>query len=179
MSQTSSTSWPSKFKPSFPARRSTKRRCGHASASLTGRPPSATASGRTQPPCIQTLTARLALCITSMHACGSDFFSAWTKELSSPEPFLACTFRPHEVGSLRVRRKSDVPLLPNSEKPTWVRIADPTASEIALTKDSKESLAWLLSCVQSTPTKPLSDPHLLHCLSAADAMAEGDTVALH
>ena len=58
-----------------------------------------------------------------------------------------------------------------------MRIADPTASDIALTKDSK-SLAWLLSCVQSTPTKPLSDPHLLHCLSAAEAMAEGDTVGI-
>ena len=31
---------------------------------------------------------------------------------------------------------------------------------------------------QSTPTKPLSDPRLLHCLSAADAMAEGDTVEI-
>ena len=84
-----------------------------------------------------------------------------------------------EVGSLRVRRKSDVPLLPNSDRPTWV--ADPTAYEITLTKDSKASLAWLawlLSCVQSTPTKPLSDPHLLRCTSAADAMAEGDTVGI-
>ena len=66
-----------------------------------------------------------------------------------------------------------MPLLPNSDEPTWVRIADPTASEITLTRHSKESLAWLLSCVQSTHAKPLSDPHLLHCVSAADAMAEG------
>ena len=41
----------------------------------------------------------------------------------------------------------------------------------SLSKDSKESLAWLLSCVQATPTKPLSDPRLFHCVSAADAVA--------
>ena len=44
-----------------------------------------------------------------------------------------------------------MPLLPNSERITWVRIADPTASDIALTKESKESLAWLPLCVQATP----------------------------
>ena len=32
--------------------------------------------------------------------------------------------------------------------------------------------------LQATPTKPLSDPRLLQCLSAADAMAEGDKVGL-
>ena len=60
-----------------------------------------------------------------------------------------------------------------SDRLTWVRIADPTASEIALTKDSKESLAWLLSCVQSTPTKPLSDPH-----SQPQTLAEGEGVGI-
>ena len=83
-----------------------------------------------------------------------------------------------EVGSLKIRRKSDVPLFPSSDRLTWVRIADPSASEIALTKNSEKSFTWLLSCVQATPTKPLSDPHLLRCLSAADAMAEGDTVGI-
>ena len=52
------------------------------------------------------------------------------------------------------------------------------SSEIALAKDSKESLAWLLCFVQATATKALSDPLLLQCLSAADAMAEGDKVGI-
>ena len=95
-----------------------------------------------------------------------------------PGLHISVSSRVFEVGSHKVRRKSDVPLLPSSERLTRVRVADPTASEIALTKDSKEALAWLLSCVQATPTKPLSDPHLLHCMSAADAMAEGDTVGI-
>ena len=95
-----------------------------------------------------------------------------------PGLHISASARLIEVGSLRVRRKSDVPLLPNSDKPTWVRIADPTAAEIARTKSSKEARARLLSCVQSTPTKPLSDPYLLRCMSAADAMAEGEIVGI-
>ena len=95
-----------------------------------------------------------------------------------PGLHISTSARIIEVGSIKVRRKSDVPLLPNSDRLTWVRVADPSASEISLTKDSKDCLAWLLSCVQATPTKPLADPHLLNCLSAADAMAEGDTVGI-
>ena len=124
-------------------------------------------TGHMQRLCAQTSTAPQAHYTTSTLACGSASFSAWTTEPSNQNYTWP-------VGSLRVRRKSDVPLLPNSDKPTWVRIADPTTSEITLTKSSKESLAWLLSCVQSTPAKP----HLLHCVSAADAMAEGDTVGI-
>ena len=63
-----------------------------------------------------------------------------------------------EVGSGHVSSKSDVPLLPNSERLTWVRVADPTPSDIAFTESSKESLSWLLSCVQATPTKPVAAP---------------------
>ena len=95
-----------------------------------------------------------------------------------PGLHISTSSRIIEVGSIKVRRKSDVPLLPNSDRLTWVRVADPSASEISLTKDSKDCVAWLLSCVQATPTKPLADPRLLNCLSAADAMAEGDTVGI-
>ena len=84
-----------------------------------------------------------------------------------PGLHISASSRVIEVGSHKIRRKSDVPLLPSSER-----------SAIALTKDSKEALAWLLSCVQAIPAKPLSDPHLLHCMSAADAMTEGDTVGI-
>ena len=89
-----------------------------------------------------------------------------------PGLHISASARVMEVGSLRVRRRSEFLFCPIQTT------RDPTASEIALTKESKGSLAWLLSCVQSTPTKPLSVPHLLHCLSAADAMAEGDTVGI-
>ena len=58
-----------------------------------------------------------------------------------PGLHISASSRVIEVGSHKVRRKSDVPLLPSSDRLTWVRVADPTASEIALTKDSKEALA--------------------------------------
>ena len=70
-----------------------------------------------------------------------------------PGLHISTSSRIIEVGSIKVRRKSDVPLLPNSDRLTWVRVADPSASQISLTKDSKDCLAWLLSCVQATPTK--------------------------
>ena len=91
-----------------------------------------------------------------------------------PGLHISASARVIEVGSLRVRWKSDAPLLPNSDKPTWVRIADPAATEIVLTKSSKEALAWLLSCVQSTPTKPLSDPHLMLHVSSRRNGRKGD-----
>ena len=86
-----------------------------------------------------------------------------------PGLHISASARVIEVGSLRVRRKSDVPLLPNSDKPTWVRIADPTASEITLTKSSNslapilcavrshcQSRASCVACQQPTPWQPLA-----------------------
>ena len=129
------------------------------------------------PLCTQTSTAHRPLFTTSLCGCGNVSSPAYIDN-GAVVTSIPVSARIIEVGSLRVCRKSDVPLLPKSDRPTWVRVADPTASEIALTKDSRESLASLLSCVHSTPTKPLSDPRLLRCLSAADAMAEGDTVGI-
>ena len=48
-----------------------------------------------------------------------------------------------EVGSLKIKSKADVPLVPPSHKHQWVRLADPHRAEIHLRQESKFVLAWL------------------------------------
>ena len=113
-----------------------------------------------------------AIYIASIRACGEVSLQPWRQSESPPGLHIPDSSKVIKVGSARVRRKSDVPLiLPNFERLTRVRVADPTAGDIALTKNSEESLAWLW---------PLAAPLLLHCLSAADAdaMAESHKVGI-
>ena len=70
-----------KSKPSYPAKRSTRKACSRAWVSSTGQPPSATTSDHTQHPCTRTSTARRAHCATFLPACGDVSFSAWATEL--------------------------------------------------------------------------------------------------
>ena len=83
-----------------------------------------------------------------------------------------------ECSGKPVRCRADLPAVPASHKPTWVRISDPNSPTVTLRKDSKVCLNWLSRCFASAPTVPLALPPLLPCLAAADACAEGDTVGI-
>ena len=132
----------------------------------------ATTSGPTQHPCTPTSTALQELSTISTPAYGSASFSAWTTgQLSSDRCPASTSQPPPESSRWAASGCAGSQTCPYFLTQTSLRVADPAATEIVLTKSSKEALAWLLSCVQSTPTKPLSDPHLLRCMSAADAMA--------
>jgi len=82
------------------------------------------------------------------------------------------------VGARHVATKADIPNAPATHKPTYVRVQDPARNECHLGKDSQAALQWLLSCMQFAPQQPLQLAPLLHCMCAADAMAQGDTVGL-
>ena len=83
-----------------------------------------------------------------------------------------------EVGPIAVQRKQDVPRIPPSHKPQWVRLADPMRSEIHLRNESRQALRWLSACFNHDQLRTLRQSPLLHCMAAADAMAEGDTVGI-
>ena len=83
-----------------------------------------------------------------------------------------------EVGSVHVQSKQDVPRVPPSHKPQWVRLADPSRSEIHLRNESRQALLWLAACFHHDQLRTLRQAPLLHCMAAADAMAEGDTVGI-
>ena len=51
-----------------------------------------------------------------------------------------------EVGGIKIKSKSHVPLVPPSHKHQWIRLADPHRSEIHLCQESKFVLAWLSQC---------------------------------
>ena len=83
-----------------------------------------------------------------------------------------------EVGSIAVQSKQDVPRIPPSHKPQWVRLADPSRNEIHLRNESRQALIWLSACFRHDQLRTLRQSPLLHCVAAADAMAEGDTVGV-
>ena len=68
--------------------------------------------------------------------------------------------------------------IPAADKTIWVRIADPSASEITLRYESKAAIHWLAQCFSYEFTMPLVKQPLLPCLAAADAMADGSTVGI-
>ena len=82
------------------------------------------------------------------------------------------------VGARNVACKADIPAVPATHKPTYVRIADPARNEVHLGKDSQSALRWLASCMQFTPRHSLQLPPVLHCICAADAMAQGRQVGI-
>ena len=83
-----------------------------------------------------------------------------------------------EVGSVKITSKQDVPTVPPSHKPQWVRLFDPARTEIRLRNESRQALNWLLSCFTHDQMRTMRQSPVLHCMAAADAMAEGDTVGI-
>eukprot|EP00439_Symbiodinium_sp_Y106_P055604 s1607_g7.t1 len=77
-----------------------------------------------------------------------------------------------EVGSLKIKSKADVPLVPPSHKHQWVRLADPRRAEIHLRQESKFVLAWLSQCFAHEQPRSLRSAPRMHCYSAADAFAD-------
>ena len=63
--------------------------------------------------------------------------------------------------------KFQVPQVPGTSKPTWVRIADPNNPYTSLSKSSQQCLTWLASCFRRSPVQPLARPHQLQALAAA------------
>ena len=72
----------------------------------------------------------------------------------------------------------DIPQVPGTSKPTWVRVADPNNPHTSLSKSSQQCLTWLALCFQHLPVQPLARPHQLQALAAADACAEDDLVGI-
>ena len=50
-----------------------------------------------------------------------------------------------DVGSTQIHSKADIPRVPTAHKATWVRIADPSRTEIHLRDESRQAITWL-SC---------------------------------
>ena len=83
-----------------------------------------------------------------------------------------------EVGSQKISCKSDVPRIPPSHAPQWIRLADPSRQEIHLRNESRSGLRWLSSCFSHDQLRAVRQAPHLHCLAAADAVAEGSTVGI-
>ena len=60
-----------------------------------------------------------------------------------------------EVGSVSVQSKQDVPRIPPSHKPQWVRLSDPARTEIHLRNESRHALLWLSACFQHDQLRTL------------------------
>ena len=80
----------------------------------------------------------------------------------------------------KVKRKCfvDVPRVVSSAKPQWVRMSDPMRNEIHLRNESRAALRWLSSCFSHHQLRLIRQAPQLHCMAAADAMAEGSTVGI-
>ena len=76
-----------------------------------------------------------------------------------------------DVGNMQVHSKADIPRVPAAHKATWVRISDPSRTEIHLRDESRQAIAWLSSCFIHDRTTSIRQRGALHCLAAADAMA--------
>ena len=83
-----------------------------------------------------------------------------------------------QVAGANIASKADIPCVPRSHQETWVRVQDPTRHEIHLCKDSRVCLHWLHSCFGHARVVSLRQTPVLHCMAAADARADGDTVGI-
>ena len=83
-----------------------------------------------------------------------------------------------QAGSQQVRSKADLPKAISAQKGVWVRIANPSRSELRLRNESKEALAWLHSCFARDRRRSMRQKSLLHCFAAADARADGDIIGI-
>ena len=82
-----------------------------------------------------------------------------------------------EISGRTMHCPQDIPQVPGTSKPTWVRVADPNNPYTSLSKSSQQCLTWLALCFQRSPVQPLARPHQLQALAAADACAEDDSIA--
>ena len=100
--------------------------------------------------------------------------------VTSPPPgmWVSSNSRVLEVGSVKVSCKQDVPIIPPSHKPQWVRLSDPARAEIHLRNESRQALLWLSSCFTHDQLRTMRQSPVLHCMAAADAMAEGELVGI-
>ena len=83
-----------------------------------------------------------------------------------------------EYKGTRLATKADLPSIPSSAKVQFVRATDPEATHTRLRRESIESLQWFIHTLGHSPQRPLATPDMLHCLAAADACAEGQTVGI-
>ena len=83
-----------------------------------------------------------------------------------------------EISGRTMHCPQDIPRVPGTSKPTWVRIADPNNPYTSLSKSSQQCLTWLALCFQHSPVQALARPHQLQALAAADACAEDDLVGI-
>ena len=63
--------------------------------------------------------------------------------------FLPWKAKVLEYAGRKTHSKDDLPEVPRSTKPQWVRASDPSASRTTLRKDSQECLNWLKHCLDA------------------------------
>ena len=86
-----------------------------------------------------------------------------------PSLWLSAGSKILEVAGSAVHCLDDIPRIPSTSKPTWVRIADPNNPFTTLSKASQACLQWLGSCLKHSPIQPLAKQPRLQALAAADA----------
>ena len=94
--------------------------------------------------------------------------------LSLPGLWITVGSKILEISGRTMHCPQDIPQVPGTSKPTWVRVADPSNPYTSLSKSSQQCLTWLALCFQHSPVQPLARPHQLQALAAADACAEDD-----
>ena len=110
-----------------------------------------------------------------MHSIPPQMWSAFRASLN--KDFTAGS-KILQISGRAMRCPQDIPRVPGTSKPTWVRIADPNNPYTSLSKSSQQCLTWLASCFRHSPVQPLARPHQLQALAAADACAEDDFVGI-
>ena len=78
-----------------------------------------------------------------------------------------------EYAGRRVYAKDDLPPIPRSSKPQYIRASNPDSETTTLQKDSKECLQWLLDTFQHMPHTPLADPPCLICFGRQGGWGPG------
>ena len=102
------------------------------------------------------------------------------KKIIAQPPGLWLPFKAKVIyaGNAEIACKADLPRVPPAHKGTWVRIADPSRTEVHLTTDSNSALRWLQQCFAHERLRPLKQAPLLTCYAAADAMADEKQVGI-
>ena len=122
----------------------------------------------------------------SMHSIPPQMWSAFRASLSRdlktshslPGLWITAGSKILEISGRALHCLEDIPRVPGTSKPTWVRIADPNNPYTSLSKSSQHCLTWLASCFRHSPIQPLARPHQLQALAAADACAEDEMVGI-
>ena len=83
-----------------------------------------------------------------------------------------------KLGSSDVSCKANLPPVPVAHKSQWIRIHDPSHSEVHLRPEAKHALLWLGTCFAHDRTRSTRQNPMLHCYAAADARADGDIVGI-